>query len=135
MQMAVTIQLPKHQGGSKGECVYIDTEGSFNALRIQKMAERLGLKDPLKKIHVFRVLNHTEFVAVIMQLMEILTNRTKVKLVIIDSMAYHLRVNALPFRARIDFLNFAGPHLIRIAQNLTVSVSASFISKKAPISV
>ncbi|KAF1803297.1 Rad51-domain-containing protein [Mucor lusitanicus] len=122
MQMAVTIQLPKDQGGSEGECVYIDTEGSFNALRVQKMAERFGLRDPLKKIHLFRVLNHTEFVAIIMQLMEILTNRTKVKLVIIDSMAYHLRVNALPFRARIDFLNFAGPHLIKIAQNLTVSI-------------
>ncbi|KAL9537723.1 hypothetical protein MBANPS3_011527 [Mucor bainieri] len=122
MQMAVTIQLPKDQGGTEGECVYIDTEGSFNALRVQRMAERFGLKDPLKKIHLLRVLNHTEFVAVIMQLMEILTNRTKVKLVIIDSMAYHLRVNALPFRARIDFLNFAGPHLIKIAQNLTVSI-------------
>ncbi|KAK4521933.1 uncharacterized protein ATC70_004471 [Mucor velutinosus] len=122
LQMAVTIQLPKNQGGSEGECVYIDTEGSFNALRVQKMAERFGLEDPLKKIHVFRVLSHTEFVAIIMQLMEILTNRTKVKLVIIDSIAYHLRVNALPFRARIDFLNFAGPHLIKIAQNLTVSI-------------
>ncbi|CAO0794424.1 unnamed protein product [Mucor circinelloides] len=122
MQMAVTIQLPKEQGGSEGECVYIDTEGSFNALRAQKMAERFNLKDPLKKIHVFRVLNHTEFVAIIMQLTEILTNRTRVKLVIIDSMAYHLRINALPFRARIEFLNFAGPHLIKIAQNLTVSI-------------
>lgn len=134
MQMAVTIQLPKDQGGSEGECVYIDTEGSFNALRVQKMAERFGLRDPLKKIHLFRVLNHTEFVAIIMQLMEILTNRTKVKLVIIDSMAYHLRVNALPFRARIDFLNFAGPHLIKIAQNLTVSVSDCGLKKRASLS-
>lgn len=131
MQMALTIQLPKEQGGSEGECVYIDTEGSFNALRLQKMAERFNLKDPLKKIHVFRVLNHTEFVAIIMQLTEILTNRTRVKLVIIDSMAYHLRINALPFRARIEFLNFAGPHLIKIAQNLTVSVSELYLKNSA----
>lgn len=123
MQMAVTIQLPKSQGGSEGECVYIDTEGSFNALRVQKIAERFDLKDPLKGIHVFRVLNHTEFVAIIMQLTEILTNRTRVKLVIIDSIAYHLRVNAFTFRGRIDFLNFTGHHLIKLAKNLTVSVS------------
>ncbi|CEP08957.1 hypothetical protein [Parasitella parasitica] len=123
MQMAVTIQLPKSQGGSEGECVYIDTEGSFSASRIQQIAERFDLKDPMKGIHVFRVLNYTEFVAIIMQLTEILINRTKVKLVIIDSMAYHLRVNTLTFKGRNDFLNFAGLHLIKIAKDLTVSVS------------
>lgn len=128
MQLAVTIQLPKSQGGSEGECVYIDTEGSFNALRVKKIAERFDLKDPLKGIHVIRVLNHTEFVAIIMQMTEILTNRTRVKLVIIDSMAYHLRVNTSTFRGRIDFLNFAGHHLIKLAKNLTVSVSVNCLN-------
>lgn len=38
MQLAVAVQLPGSFGGTAGECIYVDTEGSFTPERCQDIA-------------------------------------------------------------------------------------------------
>ena len=58
-QTAVTVQLPKEQGGLEGSCMYIDSENSFRPERVIQVAKKFGL-DPdavLKNIYVARAYN------------------------------------------------------------------------------
>ena len=41
MQLAVDVSLPTWAGGVNGECIYIDTEGSFGPERVQRLANAL----------------------------------------------------------------------------------------------
>ena len=38
MQLVLTAQIPQQLGGNAGEALYIDTEGSFTAERLEEMA-------------------------------------------------------------------------------------------------
>ena len=44
-QLSVSVQLPKEKGGLDGNCLFIDSEGTFRPERIRQMAVGLGL-DP-----------------------------------------------------------------------------------------
>jgi len=35
LQLCITVQMPKEYGGTQGQAIYIDTEGSFNVSRIE----------------------------------------------------------------------------------------------------
>ena len=48
IQLAVDTQIPKQFGGSGGQAVYIDTEGSFMVERVAQIAQ--GLSKHLQKI-------------------------------------------------------------------------------------
>ena len=39
MQLSVNVQLPENLGGLNGQCVYIDTEGSFISKRTIEIAK------------------------------------------------------------------------------------------------
>ncbi len=41
MQLALTVQLSVEQGGADGQCIYVDTEGSFVPARVAEMATHL----------------------------------------------------------------------------------------------
>jgi RAD51-like protein 2 len=123
MQLAVNVQLPKNQGGIQGECIYIDTEGSFQSSRIVSMARKNDVESILKGIHLFRVLDHTELLALIKQLPIILKEYTKVKLIIIDSIAYHFRLNVLDSRARIAILDYIAQSLLELAKRNDLAVN------------
>ncbi len=41
MQLAVNVTIPRNHSGQDGECIYIDTEGSLSAIRLNQMAEAL----------------------------------------------------------------------------------------------
>lgn len=109
MQLAVNVQL------KGGHCIYIDTEGSFQPSRIIQLAKSRPIEPILKGIHVFRVLDHKEFIALIRQLPEILEEYTNIKLIIIDSIVYHFRLNSLDSRSRPATLDYVARILIEIA--------------------
>jgi len=117
MQLSVDARLPVEYGGVAGETVYIDTEGSFSPERcytmaralvdhVRKSAERKGRQRVppwfhpdtiMKGIHVYRVHDEAAQTAVIMALSSFLQERATlgcpVKLVVVDSIAFHYRVS------------------------------------------
>ncbi|CAO3701435.1 unnamed protein product [Rhizopus microsporus] len=115
MQLAVNVQLKPEEGGVQGECIYIDTEGSFLTSRLIDMARKYDIESVSKGIHLFRVLNHIELIALVRQLPSILKEYTNVKLIIIDSIAYHFRLNTMDSKRRTHFVNYIGHSLVQIA--------------------
>lgn len=113
-------------GGTSGEAIYIDTEGSFMAVRAAQMAQHLSLhlqriakssksSDPgaviraaqqisqeylLQHIHVFRVFDQTELIALLNQLPAQFDSNPRVKVLIIDSIAYLFRQDVQEIGAR-----------------------------------
>lgn len=101
LQLALTVQLPKDRGGLDGQCVYITTEGDLPTKRLDHLITQSQLfKDDdglvivsQKKIfttsccdwanqdHISRV-----------QLPILLERHPSIRLVIIDSISHHLRV-------------------------------------------
>ena len=121
MQLALDVQIPAVFEGVDGHAVYIDTEGSFYAPRCLQMAEaliahlRLSVRTDaqhaavasltgrgmLERIHLYRVHDAAEQLAVMRSLAEldgVMTGR--VKLIVVDSIAFHLRGAGGPVKAR-----------------------------------
>ena len=116
-QLSVDARLPSEYGGVAGETVYIDTEGNFSPERcftmaralvdhVRKSAERKRRQavpqwfDPetiMKGIHVYRAHDEAAQTATIMALPNFLRERAAqgcpVKLVVVDSIAFHYRVS------------------------------------------
>lgn len=117
-QLSVDARLPEDFGGVAGETVYIDTEGNFSPERcytmaqalvghVRKSAERKNRQntvpdwfDPdtiMKGIHVYRAHDEAAQTAIIMALPNFLQQRKDngcpVKLVVVDSIAFHYRVS------------------------------------------
>jgi RAD51-like protein 2 len=140
MQLACTVQIPKCFKGIDGKCVYIDTEGGFYGKRVAAIADSLKLHlvevsrrtkrekiietaksmnviEMLESIYVFRVLNLNELVNLITVKLkpfieDLVLKGTNVKLLVIDSIAFHFRygLDNMAHRARV---------LMSIAQALT----------------
>jgi RAD51-like protein 2 len=121
MQLAVTARLPVCLGGVQGETVYVDAEGTFSPERCWSMAaalvshvlavqrrRRQSADVPawftpetiLRGIHVVRVHDEAALAATIYSLEERLQKRGDdargtVRLVVIDSIAFHVRAATL----------------------------------------
>ncbi|KAJ3076224.1 DNA repair protein rad51c [Podochytrium sp. JEL0797] len=91
MQMCVNVQLPITMGGADGEAVYI--EGSFSVDRVAEMAESCikrafpncthdehesKIDALLQKIHVYRVHDHLEQMALLNQMESVVERNPKV---------------------------------------------------------
>jgi RecA/RadA recombinase len=113
----------RSKGGTDGECIYIDTEGSFLTSRFIEMASGHDVDQLLRGLHYFRVLDHAELMGLMRQLPEIVKSYPKVRLIIIDSIAYHFRLNVLDSRARTAILYFLGRTLVDIARANDISVN------------
>ncbi|KAI8098927.1 P-loop containing nucleoside triphosphate hydrolase protein [Halteromyces radiatus] len=126
IQLACNVQLPLDQGGLDGECIYIDTEGGLMLERFRQVAfmekdhQQGELK--LKRIHHFRILDHIQLIALIRQLPDVLQELPKVKLLILDSIAYHFRLNIRDNRTRAGFVNFIGQSLIQLANQFGLAI-------------
>ena len=120
-QLSVDARLPEEFGGVAGETVYIDTEGNFSPERCYTMAQALvrhvrksaerkqqhhssvpswfETDTILQGIHVFRAHDEAAQTATIMALPKFLQQRKEngcpVKLVVVDSIAFHYRVSIL----------------------------------------
>jgi len=118
MQLCVDARLPKQFGGVEGDSLYIDSEGSFSPERCSDMAQALyahlkgsvqrsngtkklpegfSVETILDSIHVFRVYDETSQSATIQSIPDFIKkiedSGRLVKLVIIDSIAFHYRVS------------------------------------------
>ncbi len=91
-QLAVSVQLPKEQGGLGGKAIFIDTEQTFRPERIIDMASALGLdpKQVLENILVARAYNSDHQILLAEKAEEIIKTQG-VKLLIIDSLTANFR--------------------------------------------
>lgn len=91
-QTAVTVQLPKEQGGLEGSCMYIDSENSFRPERVIQVAKKLGL-DPdavLKNVYVARAYNAEHQMILADKAAEMIKDKN-IKLLIVDSLTAQFR--------------------------------------------
>jgi RAD51-like protein 2 len=130
-------------GGPQGKCVYIDTEGSFVPERVREMAqalvERLGdmaktmessseitlptADTIMDNIFYYRVHDYIEQLALIHQLPNILKEDPMIKLVVVDSVAFHFRHDFgenMSLRTRL--LNGTAQSLLQLAMNHQAAV-------------
>lgn len=145
MQLAVDVQIPECFGGVDGETVYIDTENSFIVERLvdianacvlhcslitqahqqddQKIAmQRFTLHNILSHIHYFSCHNYAELLAQILVLPDFIAQHSKIKLVIIDSIAFPFRHSFDDLSLRTRLLNMVAQQLISIATQHKLAV-------------
>lgn len=112
-QLCVDVQIPEELGGLNGDAVFIDTEGSFIVRRLSDIVKATidhckqtvrsrgstsydVIKDfteenILKRIYYYRCRNHTELVSAVHLLPTFLNSHSKVKLILVDSIAFPFR--------------------------------------------
>mmetsp|Transcript_12588 Transcript_12588/g.25551 ORF Transcript_12588/g.25551 Transcript_12588/m.25551 type:complete len:309 (-) Transcript_12588:2703-3629(-) len=116
---AVNARVPKVFGGLGAQVVFMDTEGSFVVERIVEIAEAMvrhihrmansgdptsprtskmktsaetfSVESILGGIHIFRVLDQVEQLALSITLDSFLSDHPDVRLIIVDSVAFHFR--------------------------------------------
>ncbi len=90
--IAVTIQLPKKQGGLSSAVAYIDTENTFAKEKIKRIAKRFGLdpKKVLSQIFHARIYSSDHQMQMI-QKAETLCKTRNVRLIVVDSLMALMR--------------------------------------------
>jgi RAD51-like protein 2 len=145
MQFSIDVQLPAEFGGLEGQAIYIDTEGSFMVERCAQMADafishlqrivrhkndlvklaaasRVTKETVLANIHYYRVRDATEQVAVVETLPLMLESHPTIKVIIIDSIAFHLRSEYTDMSARTRSLAEMAQKLMALATAKEVAV-------------
>ncbi|CAH1231070.1 DNA repair protein RAD51 homolog 3-like [Branchiostoma lanceolatum] len=145
MQLAIDVQIPSAFGGLGGEAVYIDTEGSFMVQRLEDMAKaamehcrhiatvennreqleamaNFTVEHILSRIHFYRVHDWVELVALVNILPEFLQQHPKVRLVVIDSIAFPFRHDFEDLSLRTRLLNGLAQNCIRLADSHKAAV-------------
>ncbi|CAM9368832.1 unnamed protein product, partial [Discosporangium mesarthrocarpum] len=146
MQLAVDIQIPPGFGGVGGQALYIDTEGSLTVERLSQMCaaveehlkriarnkrryggEDIGLSVPTQEsllggIHVWRLHDHIEQLAAARTLPDFLKEHPEVKLVVMDSVAFHFRHAFQDMSVRTRLLSRMAQQLNMVAQQHALSV-------------
>ncbi|XP_063002558.1 DNA repair protein RAD51 homolog 3 [Elgaria multicarinata webbii] len=145
MQLVVDVQIPECFGGLAGEAVFIDTEGSFMVDRVVDMAaacvqhcqliaemhpeedhqtalETFSLENILSHIYYFRCHDYVELLAQVYLLPDFLSGHSKVRLVVIDGVAFPFRHGFEDLSLRTRLLNGLAQQLITIANDHTLAV-------------
>uniref|UniRef100_A0A2K5RQX2 DNA repair protein RAD51 homolog 3 n=1 Tax=Cebus imitator TaxID=2715852 RepID=A0A2K5RQX2_CEBIM len=120
MQLAVDVQIPECFGGVAGEAVFIDTEGSFMVHR--KALEDFTLENILSHIYYFRCRDYTELLAQVYLLPAFLSEQSKVRLVIVDGIAFPFRHDLDDLSLRTRLLNGLAQQMISLANNHRLAV-------------
>eukprot|EP01036_Dinobryon_divergens_P031426 gene31426-40820_t len=151
IQLALNAQIAEVFGGNAGEAVYIDTEGSFMPERAAEMAtelsshlrkiakisesrkienfasqkvaaESLTMERFLEGINVFRCHDQIELLATINHLFAYLKLKPQVRIVIIDSIAFHFRQDVADAAARGRVLGSMAQTLHQLAYDYDIAV-------------
>ncbi|PKU35628.1 hypothetical protein llap_14068 [Limosa lapponica baueri] len=140
MQLAVDVQIPECFGGVAGEAVFIDTEGSFMVDRVADIAaacvqhcrliaeahqeedhlkalETFSLESILSHIYYFRCRDYIELLAQVYLLPDFLSEHSKVRLVVVDGIAFPFRHDFEDLSLRTRLLNGLAQQLIIIAND------------------
>ncbi|CAH3110472.1 unnamed protein product [Porites lobata] len=143
MQLAVDVQIPDEFGGLNGEAIYIDTEGSFIVERVLDIADAavkhmqhivqsadmdeterslqteamktFQVENILSKIYVFRCHDYMQLIALSHVLPEFLADHSKVKLIVVDSIAFQFRHDFDDLALRTRLLNGLAQSFIKMA--------------------
>lgn len=85
--MAVRVQLPKENKGLESKTIYLDTEDTFRATRIRKIASKLGLDEDqvLENITVARAHNSAEQKLIMDEIENLVRKNNDYRLIIVDS--------------------------------------------------
>ncbi|MFX1253979.1 MAG: DNA repair and recombination protein RadA [Promethearchaeota archaeon] len=91
-QAAIQAFLPPEEGGMGKSAVWIDTEGSFKARRVEQMARARGLDSDsiLDNIHVGRAYNSEHQVSLVQEALAAV-GELNAGLIVIDSLIAHFR--------------------------------------------
>ncbi|CCK72201.1 putative DNA-dependent ATPase RAD57 KNAG_0J01200 [Huiozyma naganishii CBS 8797] len=98
MQMALSVQLPRQTNGLGGKCVYITTEGDLPTKRLEEMIASRDefTENCVSQKNIFTVscndLMNQEHILNVQLPVLLERNAGDIKLVIIDSISHHLRV-------------------------------------------
>ncbi|KAM6118669.1 DNA repair protein RAD51 homolog 3 isoform 3-T4 [Phoenicopterus ruber ruber] len=145
MQLAVDVQIPECFGGVAGEAVFIDTEGSFMVDRVADIAtacvqhcqliaeahqeedhlkalETFSLESILSHIYYFRCRDYIELLAQVYLLPDFLSEHSKVRLVVVDGIAFPFRHDFEDLSLRTRLLNGLAQQLIIIANDHKAAV-------------
>ncbi|XP_057572248.1 DNA repair protein RAD51 homolog 3 isoform X1 [Hippopotamus amphibius kiboko] len=145
MQLAVDVQIPECFGGVEGEAVFLDTEGSFMVDRVVDLANaciqhlqliagtHMGEEHPkalqdftleniLSHIYYFRCHDYTELLAQVYLLPDFLSEHSKVRLVIVDGIAFPFRHDLDDLSLRTRLLNGLAQQMISLANNHRLAV-------------
>ncbi|KAM4842812.1 DNA repair protein RAD51 homolog 3 isoform 1-T1 [Thomomys bottae] len=145
MQLAVDVQIPECFGGVAGEAVFIDTEGSFMVDRVvdiataciqhlhltagahmgeehQRALEDFTLENILSHIYYFRCHDYTELLAQVYLLPDFLSDHSKVRLVVVDGIAFPFRHDLEDLSLRTRLLNGLAQQMISLANNHRLAV-------------
>ncbi|XP_055350501.1 DNA repair protein RAD51 homolog 3-like isoform X2 [Paramacrobiotus metropolitanus] len=140
LQLCVNVQTPENLQGIHGEAVFIDTEGGFYLERIKDIAEgmigqlsehtdgrlKLDVDTILKRIFYVRCHDFAEVVASVHQIEQMLNEEeTRIKLIIIDSIAAPFRYAFENIALRSRILNGLMQTLVHIAVEKSVAVVVS----------
>ncbi|AET40066.1 putative DNA-dependent ATPase RAD57 Ecym_5304 [Eremothecium cymbalariae DBVPG len=121
MQLALSVQLPSKFNGFSGQCVFITTEGDLPTQRLEGIIQlrKEFVENGVSQNNIYTVTcnewaaqNHILSV----QLPILLERNPKIKLVIVDSVSHHLRVEleSSSFKASLDNRS----QIDKMAQNL-----------------
>ncbi|EJT43158.1 RAD57-like protein [Saccharomyces kudriavzevii IFO 1802] len=98
MQLALSVQLSEAEGGLAGKCVYITTEGDLPTQRLESMLssrpayEKLGISQSnIFTVNCNDLINQEHIINVQLPIL-LERSRGAIKLVIVDSISHHLRV-------------------------------------------
>ncbi|XP_046439069.1 DNA repair protein RAD51 homolog 3-like isoform X2 [Daphnia pulex] len=137
LQLCVTVQIPEECGGIQGQAIFIDTEGSFNASRLEDMSQacvehcRKTMNLPVdawslasirENIFVYRCKEVTDLLSCVMILKEFLKSHRQVKLIVIDSLAFHFRHDLENTALRSRVLHKIAAELSRMAVDFGTAV-------------
>lgn len=144
MQLCVDARLPAAHGGAEGRSLYVDTEGSFSPERCRAMAaamidhlrarprtppipDDLTVESVLDGVRVYRVHDEATQTATLRSLRDELSSSSSssslpVRLIVVDSIAFHYRENTSDYAARSRSLVAAAALLADLAHDHDAAV-------------
>ncbi|KRZ53678.1 DNA repair protein RAD51 -like protein 3 [Trichinella nativa] len=142
LQLAVDVCIPKVLGGVDGEVIYIDTEGAFKYKRLKQIAEAavshcrrvaeteeqqiaangFTLSKILSRVHYQRCVDLPTLQRCLKSLLCFIRLHSQVKLVIVDSVAMHLRERFDSALERSHVINNIVLTLLQVATNFHVAI-------------
>jgi RAD51-like protein 2 len=145
MQLACDVQIPEAFSGCGGQAIYIDTEGSFVPRRVHEIANALvdhmkraaerehrpdlieaaacvTTKSVMQNIFYFRVYDYVEQLSCVKSLPKFLRAHPNVRLIVIDSIAFHFRRDFDDMALRARMLTGHAQDLLELAEQSDLAV-------------
>lgn len=134
--LAVMVQQTHESGGLEGGAIYVDTEGTFRPERIAEIAEARGFDSAavLDRIIVAKAYNSAHQELIVRELGSLI-EKSKIKLVVIDSAVAHFRAEYLgrgTLAERQQKLNKFMHTILRLAEIYGIAVVVTNQVQAAP---